>query len=206
MQDRDGVRIIGLGGSLGPNSTSLSALKLALEGAAESGAEVQVFDIRELALPFFTPGMEAPPAAVELAEAACSAQGMIWSSPLYHGTISGVFKNAIDWLDLLRIQDPPFLTDKIIGLISTAGGMQGLQAVNTMEFAVRSLRAWAVPLVMPISQAWQAFDELGNVRDPKIELQLRTLGREVVRAAKQFAADGYCDYSVAPVSAKPGID
>ena len=199
MQDE--VQIIGLGGSLAENSTSLAALKIALSGAEEAGAQIKIFDVREMNLPFFTPGMEAPDAAVQMAEAACASQGMIWSSPLYHGTVSGVFKNAVDWLDLLRIQDPPFLTDKIIGLISTAGGMQGLQAVNTMEFSVRALRAWAVPLVMPISQAWQAFDE-GNLHDPKIDQQLRNLGKEVVRAARQFAVDGYCDYSVAAVSSE----
>jgi FMN reductase len=65
---------------------------------------------------------------------------MIWSSPLYHGTVSGAFKNALDWLDLLSDRDPPFLTDKVIGLISAAGGVQALQAVNTMEFVVGAPR------------------------------------------------------------------
>jgi len=65
---------------------------------------------------------------------------MLWSSPLYHGTISGSFKNALDWLQLLGDRQPAYLTDKVIGLISTAGGTQGLQAVNTMEFIVRALR------------------------------------------------------------------
>lgn len=190
------VRIVGLGGSLGKVSTSLSALKIALEGAAEAGAEVELFDIRELNLPLYASDIAIPPEAVRLSEAACQAQGMIWSSPLYHGTISGSFKNALDWLDLLREQQPPFLTDKIVGLVSTAGGMQGLQAVNTMEFAVRALRAWAVPLVLPISQAWQAFDTYGVIQSESIQRQLRALGAEVVRAARQFAAEGSCEYSL----------
>ena len=70
-------------------------------------------------------------------------------------------KNALDWLQPLSQRDPPHLTDKVIGLINTAGGTQGLQAVNTMEFIVRALRGW-----------------------------------EVVRAARQFANLGYCDYSL----------
>lgn len=82
-----------------------------------------------------------------------------------------------------------------MGLISTAGGVQGLQAVNTMEFVVRALRGWAVPLVIPIPRAWQVFDEKGQIKDPQIGEQLRSLGREVVRAARQFASQGYCDYS-----------
>ena len=67
---------------------------------------------------------------------------------MYNGTISGSFKNAVDWLKLLDDRTPPYLTDKVVGLISTAGGVQGLQAVNTMEFVVRALRGWAVPCVL----------------------------------------------------------
>jgi FMN reductase len=76
---------------------------------------------------------------------------------------------------------PPFLTDKVIGLISTAGGVQGLQAVNTMEFVVRALRGMAVPLVAPVARAYRAFDESGRVVDGGIERQLRALRREVAQ-------------------------
>jgi FMN reductase len=192
---QDTVHIVGLGGSYADDSTSLAALRVALEGASEAGARVELFDIHEMELPFYVPGMEPPPVAVRLAEAVSQAHGMIWSSPLYHGSVSGAFKNAIDWLDLLRSCDPPFLTDKMIGLMSTAGGMQGLQAVNSMEFMVRALRGWAVPFVMPIGQAWKAFDASGRFRDPQMGEQVRMLGKEVVRAAQQFAAQGFCEYT-----------
>ena len=39
------------------------------------------------------------------------------------------------WLQALGAREPPFLHDEVIGLISAAGGTQGLQAINTMEFA-----------------------------------------------------------------------
>src|SRR4051794_13735501 len=96
------VTIVGLGGSLAPQSTSLSALKVALDGARDYGADVQLFDLRALNLPMFMPdGAPAPAAARQLCDAVSVAQGMLWSSPLYHGTISGAFKNALDWLQLL---------------------------------------------------------------------------------------------------------
>ena len=72
---------------------------------------------------------------------------------MYQGTISGAFKNALDWLHALGSREPPFLHDQVIGLISAAGGTQGLQAINTMEFAVRALRGWAVPYVVPVASA-----------------------------------------------------
>ena len=74
----------------------------------------------------------------------------------------------------------------MIGLISTAGGTQGLQAVNTMEFVVRALRGWAVPLVIPIPQAWRVFQE-GQILNESVAAQLRALGAEVARAAEHFA-------------------
>ena len=136
----------------------------------------------------FDPRNTSPPdSVVKLCGAMYKADGLIWSSPMYHGTISGALKNALDWLQLLANRQPPYLTDKVVGLISTAGGVQGLQAVNTMEFVVRALRGWAVPLVLPIAQARNAFDEQSNARDPMLAEQLRALGREVARGSCQFA-------------------
>ena len=118
------LRIVGIGGSVAPVSKSRSALEAALAGAADAGAETRLLDLHRLRLPLFNPTLLAdPPAsAAELVEAAYDADGLLWSSPMYHGTISGAFKNALDWLYLVGDRTPPYLTDKVIGLISTAGG------------------------------------------------------------------------------------
>src|SRR5205807_4465727 len=132
------------------------------------------------------PDMDQPTAAAtRLIESCFAADGMIWSSPMYQGTISGALKNALDWLHLLADRDPPFLHDKVIGLISAAGGTQGLQAINTMEFAVRALRAWAVPYVVPVASAARVFDQEGRIENQGVQLQLKTLGDEVVRVARR---------------------
>jgi FMN reductase len=184
------LTIVGLGGSLAKVSRSRAALRLALEGAASAGATTTLLDLRELDLPMYDPDNDEPTAAAErLIESCYSADGMLWSSPMYQGTISGAFKNALDWLHALGARQPPFLHDKVIGLISAAGGTQGLQAINTMEFATRALRAWDVPYVVPVAAAAKVFDDDGQVRDESIELQLKALGGEVVRVAGRFAAD-----------------
>ena len=125
---------------------------------------------------------------------------------MYQGTSSGAFKNALDWLHVLGERDPPFLHDKVIGLVSAAGGTQGLQAINTMEFAVRALRGWAVPYVVPVAGAVRVFDVDGRILEATIGLQLKTLGEEVVRAARRFSSEskfdrqGECDRAAERVS------
>jgi len=187
---KDRLRVVGLGGSLAQRSTSLAVLRIALEGAAEAGAITELLDIKQLSLPMYDPANKKPPESVlNMCQAIYQADGLIWSSPMYNGTISGSVKNALDWLKLLGDRHPSYLTDKVVGLISTAGGVQGLQAVNTMEFVVRALRGWAVPLVMPIAQAWKAFDENGVPQQSELVEQLHALGREVARGACQFALE-----------------
>ncbi len=188
------LKIVGLGGSLAKVSSSRAALAVALRGAEEAGAETELLDLRELDLPMFNPEAE------ELTESTMrmvgileSADGLLWSSPLYQGTVSGAFKNALDWLHLPS--GSLYLTDKVIGLISAAGGAQGLQAINTMEFSVRALRGWAVPFVVPVASAARLFDDEGRIEDEAIERQLKMLGSEVVRVADHFRVEESPDHA-----------
>ena len=181
------AKIVGLGGSLARVSRSRTALKRALAGAEAAGAEVELLDLRELDLPMYNPDLADPTeGAAHLLESCYSADGMIWSSPLYQGTISGAFKNALDWLHLIGDREPPYLHDTVVGLVSAAGGVHGLQAINTMEFSVRALRAWAVPYVVPI--AGRVFGSEARILDESVVGQLDLLGREVVRVAERFGA------------------
>src|SRR5262245_49009204 len=94
------LTIVGLGGSLARISKSRAALQVALQGVAGAGADTTLLDLRELALPMYNPDDESelPESAVRLIESCYTADGMLWSSPMYQGTISGAFKNALDWL------------------------------------------------------------------------------------------------------------
>ena len=156
------------------------AMQIAMDSAVAEGAKGRIFTIREMNLPIYEEGMDIPEAARELCEAVSEAHGLIWASPLYHGTVSGAFKNAIDWLQLLWNHEPPYLTNKVVGLICAAGGSQGLQAINTMEYIVRALRGWTVPLVAPIPFASKAFDDNGHILDPKMETLLQNLGLSLI--------------------------
>ena len=93
------VRVVGICGSLRPDSFTRMALAEALEGAAERGAATQLIDLREYQLPFVTTtdGPEQQlPGVIQLRAEARSADGIILATPEYHGTFSGVLKNALD--------------------------------------------------------------------------------------------------------------
>jgi FMN reductase len=64
-----------------------------------------------------------------------------------------------------------------------------------MEFSVRALRGWAVPMVLPVAQSWSVFNPEGRLIDTTISDELHGLGAEVVRAAVQFQREGTCDYA-----------
>src|SRR5207244_5379784 len=98
--------IVGLGGTMREHSYSRVALKEALRIAEVQGAYTELLDLYELDLPIFRPNMpieayrEVHRAGLtRLIDGARRADGMVWSSPTYHGTVSGVFKNALDHLD-----------------------------------------------------------------------------------------------------------
>ncbi len=177
-------KIIGIGGSLSDFSTSKYALEYALKGAQKTGAVVELIDLGKMIIPMHDTRLEMIPDDVKLlCDAVRSADALIWSTPLYHGSISGLFKNAIDWLQLLAEDEPKYLTNKVVGLICTAGGVQGMQGINSMEYIVRALRGWTFPMVVPVSNAWKTFDMNGVCEDEKVAQQLELLGKSVANAS-----------------------
>lgn len=182
------VKIIGIGGSLGSSySTGLAALKCALEGAEREGAEVKCIDIALLDFPMYAEMDQNPQHIVDFAEEIYQADALILSSPLYHGSVSGLMKNVLDWLEVLHGKNPPYLAYKPVGLICVAGGAQALQGINAMEQIVRALRGWTIPFVVPVLRSWQIFKPDNSVTDAKVLQQLHSLGKEVKAAAERFS-------------------
>ncbi|WP_185673624.1 NADPH-dependent FMN reductase, partial [Elizabethkingia meningoseptica] len=73
-----------------------------------------------------------------------------WLAPLYHGSIPGVMKNCLDWLEVTANRYEPYLTDKTIGLVCWADSLQAMQGINAMDVIAKSLRAWPLPFSVPV--------------------------------------------------------
>ena len=188
--------ILGLGGSLRSGSVATLALQIALAGAEEAGVTTRLFDLATLSLPMFdgtysldgyTP--EGRKAIENLLNATREAQGLILASPTYHNTISGALKNALDYMELLKDDNPPRLEGKVVGLVSVQGGVSGTgnHTITTMLLAARALRAWVAPTMVSVPDSRSMFDEEGQAYDPTLVRRLRMLGAEVARASMMFA-------------------
>lgn len=176
--------ILGIGGSTSAASTSRRALDHALAGALEAGADVEVLDLATLELPLFRPDVAPSEAVQRLVTAARRADGLVFSSPLYHGSVSAQFKNAIDWLELLHADPEPYLHNRVVGLIVTAGGSQAFPAIEAMQAMVRALRGWTAPRVVPVNHASRALAV--DAPDARTVEALRSLGAEVASAATRL--------------------
>lgn len=184
------IRIVGLGGTLRENSTSLWALQHALESARAEGATTQLLDLRRLDLPMYQPDWELEDYGQnvqDFIQIMRHADGFLFSTAAYHGTLAGVTKNALDFMEFLADAPRPYLHNKPVGLIATASGdMADVHSINAMVNVVHSLRGYVLPLSVPIHAAKKAFDQDGTIINEKIAARLTQLGKMVVETASNF--------------------
>jgi FMN reductase len=177
------LRVVGIGGTLREGSTSLGALRGALKAAREAGAETELLDLREMNLPMYEPGRpldDFGPEVERLIEVLREADALILGAAAYHGTLAGVTKNALDFAQLLARDERPYLEDRVVGLISTAGGEQATaHTTDAMVHIVHALRGVVAPLMVTIPRAWQRSDDEGNITDERYGGRLDRLGRLV---------------------------
>ena len=186
------LHVVGIGGTLREGSRGLLALEEALRAAEEAGATTDLLDLRELDLPMYEPGKPLEEYAEnvrELVEAMRGADALLWCTAAYHGTLAGLTKNALDFAQFLARDERPYLEDRVVGLIATAGGGMGaINAINAMINVVHALRGVAAPLSVPVTQSWKTFDEEGNIRDEGVARRLESLGRLVVEMAAKLGS------------------
>lgn len=121
------------------------------ESFEANGAGVTVFNLPDSGIPLFDVTISGVPKSVELmANTFRNADVHIWLTPLYHGGMTGVMKNCLDWLEVSAKEHNPYLTDKTIGLVCWAEGGHAVQGINNMDAVAKSLRAWTLPYSVPL--------------------------------------------------------
>lgn len=186
-------RVVGLPGSLREPSYTRFTVERALEGAAASGAETELVDLRELDLPFCD-GKEDesdyPEDVFDMRDRVAAADGIILGTPEYHGGYSGVLKNALDLMGFDEFEG------KMIGLVGVSGGRMGAYgALSALREVGRSLHAWVVPTQALIPRAWSVYDdETGELEDEDLAERVRDVGHDVVRYTRLHGAEDKLEF------------
>lgn len=160
--------VLGIGGTPKPGSLSERALRYTLRIAEAAGADTRIVTGPNLVLPMYEPLGERGPRAKRLIKLFRECQGLVLSTPSYHGTISGLLKNVLDYVEDMRNDDSVYLSHRCVGSLVCAGGPQ---AYGTTFLAVRSiihaLRAWPIPMGVGIDgrRKPSVFDHEGHCHD-----------------------------------------
>ncbi|MBA3810144.1 MAG: NAD(P)H-dependent oxidoreductase [Caulobacteraceae bacterium] len=185
-----GPLIVGLGGTVRPGSTSETALIKSLAAARAAGARTQLFGGAFLAgLPIYNPDEMGEHAGRNRFLAAVSqADGFVVATPGYHGSLSGLVKNALDSLEGLRDDPRPYFDGRAVGCIVAAGGAQACgSALAALRAIVHALRGWPTPFGATLNSGDGLFDGDGSFNDPRDAWQVETVARQVVSFATAWA-------------------
>jgi FMN reductase len=155
--------IVGIGGTTRPESSSEKALRYALALAEAQGADVKLFDGASINLPMYAPESTVrSEGAQQLIAALRRSHGVILSTPCYHGSISGLVKNALDYTEDMCRDAEPYLDGRAVGLIVCGHGWQSTGVVlSAFRSIVHALRGWPTPMGVAINTLVERFDEEG---------------------------------------------
>lgn len=176
--------VVGIGGTVGGVSSTERALRIALDAAANQGFRTRLFGGAEMAcFPLYNPRAETrTDDENSFVEAVREASAIIIASPGYHGSISGVVKNALDLLEETARDQRPYLADMPVGLIATAYGWQATgSTIAALRSIVHALRGWPTPFAAAINTQLTRFDADGGCNDDAVVDQLALIGRQVAR-------------------------
>ena len=182
--------IVGLGGTGSPTGSTERVLRHALTAAESAGAETAFFDGKALDMPMYSWGGVRTEQAASLIAALRRADGIIIASPGYHGTVSGLIKNALDYVEDMAKDDRVYFEGRAVGLIAVAAGWQATgSTLATLRSITHALRGWPTPMAVAINSAVPVFGDDGSMIDATIGKQLEILAGQVVEFARMKALD-----------------
>jgi chromate reductase len=170
----DSVKILGIAGSLRKGSYNRAVLRAA-QKLVPDNARLEIFELD--GIPPFNQDLEMqPPQAVsELKSKVRSADAILFVTPEYNYSVSGVLKNAIDWGsrpygDSAWESKPAAIMGASIGMMGTVRAQYHLRQM----FVFLNMYALNRPEVM-IPRAADKFDAQGNLIDNDTRERIREL-------------------------------
>lgn len=175
--------IVGIGGTTRAGSSTEKAIRWALRVCETHGATTTLFTGPDLAaMPFYAPeNPERTERAVRFVEEIRRADGLIIGSPGYHGSVSGLVKNALDYTEDLRDDARVYFSGMPVGCVVTGLGPQAtVTTLEALRAITHALRGWPTPLGVSINSSQRIFDDAGEVVDDQAAFQLRVMAEQVM--------------------------
>ena len=171
-------RVLMLYGSLREGSYSRRLAEEAARILEGAGCEVRWFHPHDL--PVKGPAHDDHPEVARLRELSLWSEAQVWSCPEMHGTITGVFKNQIDWIPLAMGAVRP-TQGRTLAVMQVCGGSQSFNVVNTLRVLGRWMRMLTIPNQSSVPKAWQEFDGDGRMKDSPYRDRVVDVMEELVR-------------------------
>ena len=171
-------RILILYGSLRDSSYSRAAAEEGARVLTALGCEVRFF--HPAGLPLVSDADADHPKVAELRDLAMWSEGMVWSSPERHGTMTGIMKLQIDWIPLAPIGGIRPTQGKTLALMQVCGGSQSFNTVNQMRVLGRWMRMLTIPNQSSVPMAWKEFEK-GRMKPSSLYNRIVDVMEELVR-------------------------
>ncbi|MGH8728355.1 MAG: NADPH-dependent FMN reductase [Burkholderiales bacterium] len=187
------VKILAFAGSTREGSFNKKLLAVAIAGAESAGGQVTKVELKDLALPLYDGDLEAssglPAKAKQLKRAMIESDAFLIASPEYNSGVSGVLKNAIDWVSRPQPNEPNLVafTGKVAAIMSASpGALGGLRGLFALRQILSNIGVLVLPDQIAVSKAMEAFEASGNLKDAKQQERVQEISAKLVRVAERL--------------------
>ena len=165
MAEATPLKVLGVSGSLRKGSFNTLLLHAAIE-LAPLGMSITIYDLAPM--PMYNDDVRLagyPAEAQKFRDAIAASDAILFASPEYNYSVSGVLKNAIDWAS--RPPNMPF-DGKTAAIVGASGGALGTsRSQRDLRWILSGLNVYVVNLPhVYIGPAAQKFDQAGKLTDP----------------------------------------
>lgn len=181
------MKFVVFAGALRKDSSNKKFAREALRLVKELGEDGEFLDLKDYPMPPYDGDIEestgVPETTKALSKKIAAADAIILSTPEYNGGIPGTLKNVIDWLSRDK---PVSLTNKhLLMLAASPGAFGGIRVLWHSRQTYDALNIHVFPGNMGLSNAYQAFDEQGKLKDEKTAERLKDLLKQFIAHVKK---------------------
>ncbi|MCI3927662.1 NAD(P)H-dependent oxidoreductase [Paenibacillus sp. TRM 82003] len=178
------MRIFAIAGSNRADAGSTKLAAYVVRSLREMGAQAELFELYRRPIPYYEPDYEFGGSAADvnlrglLAEAE-AADALVLSTPEYHGGVTGVMKNALDFLEKRHFAGKAVLS------MATAGGPVAVSTLQQLQATTRYLHGVNCPEWISLGQDRRPFTDGGEPAHPDALKRVRHVTRYFYDFAKK---------------------